>query len=753
MNYIKNVLPVVFIALLCILIISMWFRDGKLLATGEEGLFLSNPSLTYEMLKPSWISHGPGYTNPVLRPRLPFYYLAHLSYQRGIEPWIFQEVLFYMLILIGAISMYYLAKEVFRNSKESLNINTIAVIAAIFYLFNPVSLLGVWGRFIYSFMFFYALIPLFILFYIRGINNKDLKYIFIAPLVTLPFSYAFGTPALVPLLWLLPFVYSSVKSLSYVSHSAKSIFPMVFFSATLIVWLLLNLWWIIPYLDLFQISYTGSESVMQHNVGTLIANSKDFTLNNVIRLIHGGFLYRNEFFGPIYNSIPFIIISYIIPVLAIYGLISIKDKVIKKFLFISFLIVIFLVKGTSFPFGQFFLWLFKNVPGMILFRNPLEKVGLLLPVIYALLFTIGTLKFAARFKGNFSGVMVTFIILSTLVLFHWPLLSGAMATYGNRDIRVKVPNSFQEANLQFDNQPHMLLSLPLMGGASGLYKWEYGYKGIDASHYLFNQPIIAALQSNDNFYGRLIIGISGGRIKYNLIGLSQLFSADFIVFRKDIDVPAYRSYFDAKEIAGDMIKNANLVKVFDSPEFSVWEIPEAERNPLIYVSNSVFFGNSADDLLDAIEAKKFSAKEQTFICQNKDLCLVSDYPLDGLHKDNNPDKVIFEKVSSTEYQIKVLGSKGKFLLVFANRYHPGWVLFSKDGSSIDTAHLEVNGYANGFVIDKTGDLDFTLSFTPEVKYSRLNVLFLAPIVALVIIVIALLTKSIIFKHWRKSSER
>ncbi len=76
-------------------------------------------------------------------------------------------------------------------------------------------------------------------------------------------------------------------------------------------------------------------------------------------------------------------------------------------------------------------------------------------------------------------------------------------------------------------------------------------------------------------------------------------------------------------------------------------------------------------------------------------------------------KILFNKISPVKYDVKITNSKGKFLLIFNNTYHPGWTALVK-GKPIDSnRHIVANGYANGFLIDDPGSFDVSLQFSPE----------------------------------------
>lgn len=730
MKIIKKNYPIFLIALLCAVIISNWFKDGKLLATGEEGLMLINPNRFLELYKYSWNEVGAGGAFPGWNAMAPFFYIESLIINIGVPVWLFQGATFFLLMFIGSTGTYYLSNELFKNIVEDRLKIKFGLIVALFYILNPISFLGIWYRGVadYSFIFFYALTPLFFYLFVNGINKGKKLFIIIVPLITLLFSFAFSSPAPPFLLWLLPFLYSMSLVLSDklgVSLKQK-IVPLLYFFIMFIVWTLINIWWIFPFIEFSKTTYF-SEDGLVHAKNTLRANSGDFTLDNVIRLIHGGILYRNEDFGSIYKTPIFLLLSWLIPIITIYGLLRLKRGQIKTFFAVSLISLLYLAKGTSFPLGGIFLWLFSHISILQIFRNPLEKFGMLLPTVYAPLFSLGLLYLLSKFKDLKIRKTLLVLAIIGLVTTNWPLITGAIVSFGKRDIRVEVPPSFSEADKIIPAGNHVILSIPVMGGASGFYKWQYGYKGDDASRYLFNYPVIGTFSDANPFLSRLLIAFSNGYLN-NLVAIAQFLSADTVVYRKDTDVAAFGYNLDALERSEKMISKANLSKIFDSKEFSVWSLPEEKIVPVIYTPHTVKFGDSPQELISLLEENKFDPKTETFICLNQEKCKpyieLKNTPV--LKIDRVPEKIEVNKISSVNYQIKIYNSYGRFLLVFNNNYHPGWVIFVEGKPISDDKHIVANGYANGFIIDRNGNFDISLQFTPEeVVQKSYRVSFLA----------------------------
>jgi len=710
------VLPSLLLCFLSLSTVIIWFKDGKMLATGEEGLVLANPARSIQLYQYSWNEVGSGIAVPGVNPMIPYLHLELFLVNQGLPVWLIQAGTFAVLMFIGSFSCYLLTINFFKDQVSKEKLLVVGLVAAVFYLFNPISMLGVWYRFALSFMFFYALAPLFLYLFIVGLNKKRLIFIFLLPLITLLFSFGYSAPSSTLLLWLLPFIYTLVlsKSKSNNGHVEYNLLPLLYFFSMIVFWVVINLWWIIPFINLSTSAF-ASETDIGHAIGTLKANSKDFTVDNVIRLIHGGFLYRGEVFGSLYKTPLFILLSWTIPVLTILGAIQLRSNKVKIFLIVSMALLLFLVKGTSFPFGFIFLLIFKSSIIFQLYRNPLEKIGMLLPIIYSPLFAYGAYYLLWKIKNVSSRITVLFSVLFLLLLFHWPFFTGAMVTFGGRDIKVEVPSSFQAANQSIPIGDHRILSIPVMGGASGFYNWTSGYKGVDGSEYLFNYPTLTKTYDAKSFHGYILTAESEGKIDDNLIGTAQFFSADIIAFRKDTDVAAFGYNFDALKRSKKMIEQSNLTQIFDSPEVALFSLPQEKIVPVIYAPSSVRFGEFPEELLSLLKNKQYNPQSEIFICINKQKCSpfieITDPAL--IKIEVSPKKVEYRKISPVNYEVKITGSAGRFILVFNNTYHPGWLLKMENEYLLTNRHIIANGYANGFVIDKVGSYNLSLEFAPE----------------------------------------
>ena len=72
----KNYQPIVLFTLVNIILL-LWFKDGKLIASGEDGLFFANPQRALDVFSNIWINGLAGFATSDFLPRLPFSYFLY----------------------------------------------------------------------------------------------------------------------------------------------------------------------------------------------------------------------------------------------------------------------------------------------------------------------------------------------------------------------------------------------------------------------------------------------------------------------------------------------------------------------------------------------------------------------------------------------------------------------------------------------------------------------------------------------------
>lgn len=82
----------------------------------------------------------------------------------------------------------------------------------------------------------------------------------------------------------------------------------------------------------------------------------------------------------------------------------------------------------------------------------------------------------------------------------------------------------------------------------------------------------------------------------------------------------------------------------------------------------------------------------------------------------------YTRIDPTRYEVKIKSVKTPFVLIMNQKYSPEWKLIDrKDNKEIETKTSPIDMYANGWLIDKQGDMDLVIEFTPQ-KYFEKGIL-------------------------------
>lgn len=88
----------------------------------------------------------------------------------------------------------------------------------------------------------------------------------------------------------------------------------------------------------------------------------------------------------------------------------------------------------------------------------------------------------------------------------------------------------------------------------------------------------------------------------------------------------------------------------------------------------------------------------------------------GGKKQTLAPKISYGYVDPTRARVHIQNAKDPFVLIFKETYSPFWHANIVTGESLDK-HFSANGAFNGWYIDKQGDYDIELTFSPQKKYT------------------------------------
>ena len=214
-----------------------WFREGYIYAGGDNTIYI-NPSATFFNFHFSWIDKiDTGAPNLIKAIAFPFsfffFYLAKLGFSlvNAQRLWV---VLHFML---PGVTMYFLIRQIYDSSFKKGAIA--ALFGSLLFMFNPLVMMDAFSLGLRPLLVFS---PLLLLFLMKGLEQKkfSLKYPSLIALVTV-----LNSTANINLSFSIPVYFVLFFYLIFFMVKTKRFKQALFFSfSTLVLALLVNLWWI-----------------------------------------------------------------------------------------------------------------------------------------------------------------------------------------------------------------------------------------------------------------------------------------------------------------------------------------------------------------------------------------------------------------------------------------------------------------------------------------------------------------------------
>lgn len=597
--------------ILCLILITIWFHKGLIFGGGEGGIQFYDLNKSYQLTSFVWRDGGTGFPNAGETSSMPYFWLLKNIYEYGVPSYLVQALHFFTLMIVGAISCYFLLRitivEEFNRRKILFGYQYIPLIGAIFYILNPFSMTQIFGRSLYMQYFAFALFPFFLTLFILGLKKRNFIYGFLALIGSIPLGGAFGNIGYVASLWFLVFLYT----IFYISLHRKNIkvvgFAIFFFIVMLVGWVLVNAYWIYPFVKLSSQQFGSALDATEYNLGSLRGVSRQYPLSILIRLLHKSYFFEGMY-GSSHSNIFFQTISWLIPVVVLFSISTFKKITHFKFYAAMFFIALFITLGSNFPSGWLFELIFRTVPQFQVFRNPYEKFGLVLLLAYVPFFAIGTLKFGEKIANTFKKESLRYLTPLLIIflisgIYVWPLWTGIFAGGYKINNWIKVPDYYKEADEWLNSQGGYFRTLhfPLNSGEGLRHKWEHPYQGIELGEYIFSKPAIGRnMGLNKPYYNILLERVNrlgkgaqgpdpdltnsqfrGDKLFEELAKLN----VRFVVLHKDIDenLGNFGSWQEAEYY---LSKRENIRRVETFGELDIYAVDIPQNVDLIYSPNT-----------------------------------------------------------------------------------------------------------------------------------------------------------------------
>jgi hypothetical protein len=558
----------------------------------------------------AWSPDGLGNVNGITIASWPSYWILSQIQNLGVPSFIIEAVFFWILFVAAGVSLYFLTQELFPKIEPKF-----AFLAVLFYWFNPVSLVNVWNRFLYNYMIFWALLPLALFFFVRGLKQKDYRFSILTSLSTVVFSYALTSTVFNILLWSL-FFYTFL--FFFLFERRIRLFYLKYFLLTLVSFVLFNFFWISQFFSFVSSPAFGtaisSFFTTTGNLSTLTSLSQRLgNLIDTLRLMHGSFFTEPAVsWAGIFSFPPLVILEFAIVGLIFLTIFRYRKLLPVLFLGVLFLSSLFLIKGNNPPFGELFQFAFVKIPFLQVFRNPFEKFGFLLPLAAAPLFAFGLGQLVESLKSEKVKTFVYFAAF-LFIAFFWGLPFWTGLVFTRRDeadkaklqsYEVKVPDYYKKADewLKGQGENFRFIAFPLKG--EGItYTWKKPYSGVELSSTLFETPNIS-FNTTIPYFDQITKSLEKLFLTHkDFDKIMNLLNARYIMARKDIDFVS-REMSDPQKIVGVLKERSSvgkMEKVAEFGELSFWEDKDW-KDRKIYVPQGIILTNTASNIEDYLIA-------------------------------------------------------------------------------------------------------------------------------------------------------
>lgn len=161
--------------------------------------------------------------------------------------------------------------------------------------------------------------------------------------------------------------------------------------------------------------------------------------------------------------------------------------------------------------------------------------------------------------------------------------------------------------------------------------------------------------------------------------------------------------------AGKKISNDYLSLVSSTANLELYKVEDRYFYPRIYAVKDLLKLNNWQSLLSIdVLPESFYLSNQQVEGVNYDLFL-------------EKPEISFNKLNNTKYKIFIKNAKTSFWLIFSETFSPEWRAKSDNQ---EFQHFPVNGYANGYLVDKTGDFTIDLIYQQQVLADKLKIVSL-----------------------------
>lgn len=563
--------------------------------------------------------------------RLPQYIIYVIGARAGFEFNVIDRFLvMWPWVILSSFSVYFLLGHYKFNERAK-------VIGSFIFAFNTYFLsISTQGHLLISIASCFSVMTL--LFFIKLIDTKKLLYI---PLVSIFLSL---TSMYDLRFWyitsFLLFLYFIFRLWVDKKHIQGTIVTLIKIAAVYCLYILLNLYWIVPTLMSGDIS---GGTVLKR---TLFGN-EFLDINYSYSLFHPFWTGGQPAW---FENQKIFWLTWILPIFALFGFITGRHKAFIAFFGLLGVLGVFLTKQTSIPFSGAYEWLFTYLPGFSAFREA-SKFYYIVALSYGVLIAF-LVQYASELKGKYGKKLVWVIMGLVILLLSWNVKPVITKEIGSLFIKRTIHKD---------------------------YKIFYDYLNRNEEYFR-----VAWLPRPSKWHNATLI--------HPQISIMDMLGTDWDEYRPSAAVERYdRGKGPEIDIGVDFINSEigqNLLSSV-SVKYLVLPVEDFENADDSYA----FYGLSEDGVYNKIK-KSYYLKEVDIGTERlrvfENLSHSSHFMIsqDENSLDFSTSSAVFSKmISPSEYQVEMKNITAPFYLIFSEKYSSLWMMHLGNLSTHDFKNI------------------------------------------------------------------
>lgn len=723
--------------ILLVFSLSGYYKSGNIVL-GGEGDFSLDFNVHFNTYSYAWFEEATGVFGTSLNAEfLNIYLLKTIQNLSGNEN-LTNFILIYLIYFLPFLGIFFVCKELKISAPLSFGIS-------LFYVVNPFTLNHLYSLNQWNTAILFS-VPIFFWIILRYFNN-NFKLFFYFGFISFMFAFTNVNQPLA-LVQQISILVSVIIIYYYLNHDISLTQIIKKYIIVFTSFILFNIWWILNWFYVL----TDAKKMYTQSFAISWLNSQG--LDPIFWKIFT-FTQINNYFSDNYNSTLASFLMLIpISIIILYMGINKRPKKIILYLTLLLLVTVLLVNGVRYPLGYIYEYLVLNNFIFSTFKTPTEKWG----VLYIFLFSLLLIFVLNEFRKETYYKYINIIFVIYLIFISIPFFTGNLIPdykigeigVGSRSYTYKVEYQNLREQINNDDLEYRLLSLPGSGNYQVMLPISGNkyYTGIDPLIYNINKPSITAT-GNNVFANYDILFNNISSPNYNKF--LSIYNIKKIVIETDMypwfgfkqkeNISELERIFDKTM----MYKKDGSLIIFDNKDNFL---------PRIYTANlPVFINGSENEMFNVVTSNNFTLNNKVFFLSNQ----INDIQKNFLEKyptqSNSIQTITFQKNNPTKYVVMIENATSPFFLVFSESYNPRWMvyvenqpfefneivadykdinvkemksdrgflfgdvsyLFKKYLISQDS-HFLVNGYANGWYLDKPGTYYITLYYWPQLIF-------------------------------------